>query len=212
MQNYHKNKNTEKTERVTAITRLEKLHPHKTILYLAIFGSSLVFLFMVASFTASHQEPGAFINFEFPKAFVVSLVLLLLSSYTMTKVLPAFLRDDLNVVKNSLGITLLLGVAFTISQYVGWSELYHSGIYLSGRASGAYLYIISGLHVLHLAAGLVFLTLVYTQLSSISRDPVKALILVTNPYQKVKLEMLTIYWHFVDVLWLLLFFYFLFSF
>lgn len=210
MQNYHKN--TEKAERVNAIERLEKLHPHKTLLYLAIFGSTLVFLFMIVSYTISHRGPETFINFEFPKAFIVSLVLLLFSSYTITKVLPAFLREDLKVVRNSLGITLLLGVAFTISQYVGWAELYRSGIYLSGKASGAYLYVISGLHVLHLAAGLVFLTVVYTQLSAVSRDPVKTLIMVTNPYQKIKLEMLAAYWHFVDALWLILFFYFLFSF
>jgi cytochrome c oxidase subunit 3 len=210
MQNYHKN--TEKTERDNAIARLEKLHPHKTLLYLAIFGSTLVFLFMIISYTISHRDPSAFINFEFPKAFVVSLVLLLFSSYTMTRVLPAFAKDDLKTVRNSLGITLLLGVAFTISQYIGWSELYHSGIYLSGKASGAYLYVISGLHVLHLAAGLVFLTVIYTQMSAVSRDPVKMLILITNPYQKIKLEMLTAYWHFVDALWLILFFYFLFSF
>nr|WKN39123.1 cytochrome c oxidase subunit 3 [Tunicatimonas sp. TK19036] len=210
MQNYHKN--TEKTERATAIARLEKLHPHKTILYLAIFGSSLVFLFMILSYTASQHDADVFINFKFPKAFIVSLVLLLFSSYAISKVLPAFLKDDLKLARHSLGITLLLGVAFTISQYIGWSELYHSGIYLSGKASGAYLYVISGLHVLHLAAGLVFLTVVYTRLSSVSRDPVKTLILVTNPYQRIRLEMLTVYWHFVDALWLLLFFYFLFSF
>ncbi|MEQ9440736.1 MAG: cytochrome c oxidase subunit 3 [Cyclobacteriaceae bacterium] len=210
MQNYHKN--TEKTERATAITRLEKLHPHKTLLYLAIFGSSLIFLFMMVSYSMNQRNADTFIHLEFPKAFVVSMVLLLFSSFTMTKVLPAFLKDDLMAVRHLLGITLLLGVAFTISQYIGWSELYHSGIYLSGKASGAYLYVISGLHVLHLAAGLLFLTVVYTQLSSISHDPVKMLIMVTNPYQKIRLEMLTAYWHFVDALWLLLFFYFLFSF
>ncbi|MGB3587026.1 MAG: cytochrome c oxidase subunit 3 [Tunicatimonas sp.] len=210
MQNYHKN--TEKAERDNAITRLEKLHPHKTLLYLAIFGSSLVCLFMVVSYTMSQRNADVFINFEFPKTFVVSLVLLMFSSYTMTRVVPAFLKDDLKSVKSLLGITLILGVAFTISQYVGWSELYHSGIYLSGEASGAYLYVISGLHVLHLAAGLVVLTVMYTQISNVSRDPVKMLITVTNPYQRIKLEMLATYWHFVDALWLILFFYFLFSF
>ena len=210
MQNYHKN--TEKAERNNAITRLEQLHPHKTLLYLAIFGSSLLFVFLIVSYSLSLRDADIFFNFAFPKAFIVSLVLLLFSSYTMTRVVPAFVKDDLTTVKNSLGLTLLLGIAFTISQYVGWAELYRSGIYLSGEASGAYLYVISGLHVFHLAGGLVVLTIMYTQLSAISRDPVKKLIMVTNPYQKIKLEMLASYWHFVDALWLILFFYFLFSF
>jgi len=36
--------------------------------------------------------------------------------------------------------------------------------------------------------------------------------MVTNPYQRIRLEMLTTYWHFIDILWVGLFFYFLFSF
>ena len=157
-------------------------------------------------------DADTFINFRFPKAFIVSLVLLLFSSFSISKALTAFREDDMKALKHALGITLVLGLAFTISQYVGWYELNQANIYLSGQVSGSYLYVISGLHVLHLAAGLVFLTMTYTQVSSITRDPVKQLIMVTNPYQRVKLEMLTVYWHFVDALWVVLFFYFLFSF
>ena len=208
MQN--QNKNTKKVAPQTVMGRLEQLHPHKTLLYLAIFGSSLVFGFMIIAYTVGETPQD--IHFTFPKAFIVSLVLLLLSSYFIGKAVPAFREDDMVTLKNSLGITLLLGTAFTISQYVGWYELKQSGIYLSGHKSGAYLYVISGLHVLHLAIGLVFLTMMYTQMSTVARNPVKRLIMVTNPYQRIRLEMLTTYWHFIDVLWVGLFFYFLFSF
>ena len=209
MQN--QDKNTKKEAQQTVISRLEKLHPHKTLLYLSIFGSSLLFAFLITAY-AMKTDVDTFINFRFPKAFIVSLVLLLFSSFSISKALVAFREDDMKGLKHSLGITLVLGLAFTISQYVGWYELNQSNIYLSGEVSGSYLYVISGLHVLHLAAGLVFLTMMYTQISNISRDPVKQLIMVTNPYQRIKLEMLTVYWHFVDALWVVLFFYFLFSF
>ena len=209
MQN--QDKNTKKEAQQTVISRLEKLHPHKTLLYLSIFGSSLLFIFLITAY-AVRTDTETFINFRFPKAFIVSLVLLLFSSFYISKALTAFRADDMRGLKHSLGITLVLGLAFTISQYVGWYELNQSNIYLSGEVSGSYLYIISGLHVLHLAAGLVFLTMMYTQISNVSRDPVKQLIMITNPYQRIKLEMLTVYWHFVDALWVVLFFYFLFSF
>ena len=208
MQN--QNKNTKKAAPQTVMSRLEQLHPHKTLLYLAIFGSTLIFAFMIIAYSTG--EANAYIHFEMPKAFIVSLVLLLFSSYFIAKATSAFEEDDMAALKNSLGITLLLGTAFTISQYVGWYELKQSGIYLSGYKSGAYLYVISGLHVLHLTIGLVFLTMMYTQISTIARNPVKRLIMVTNPYQRIRLEMLTTYWHFIDVLWVGLFFYFLFSF
>jgi cytochrome c oxidase subunit 3 len=166
---------------------------------------------MVTAYTFSRPEED-FANFIMPKSFIISLVLLLFSSFFISKVLPAFKKDDMKAVRRSLEITLLLGLAFTISQYVGWYEMNRSGIHLSGKDSGAYLYVVSGLHVLHLAAGLVFLTMTYTRVSTISRDPVKSLIMVTNPYQRIRLEMLTTYWHFIDILWVGLFFYFLFSF
>jgi cytochrome c oxidase subunit 3 len=210
MQQQNKN-NTGEKQKETTIARLEKIHPHKMLLYLSIFGSSLIFIFMITAYTVSRPEED-FVNFTMPKSFIVSLVVLLLSSFFVSKVLPAFKKDKIKEVKRALEITLLLGLAFTICQYVGWYEMNRSGIYLSGKDSGAYLYVISGLHVLHLAGGLAFLTLTYTKVNTISRDPVKALIMVTNPYQRIRLEMLTTYWHFVDILWVVLFFYFLFSF
>lgn len=203
--------NTDQKKKESTIARLERVHPHKMLLYLSIFGSSLIFLFMITAYTFSRPE-GELVNFSMPKSFIVSLVLLLFSSFFISKVLPAFKKDNVKEVKRSLEITLLLGLTFTISQYVGWYEMNRSGIYLSGEESGAYLYVISGLHVLHLAAGLAFLTLTYTKVSTIYRDPVKSLIMVTNPYQRIRLEMLTTYWHFIDILWIGLFFYFLFSF
>ena len=209
MQN--QDKNTKKAAQQTVIGRLERLHPHKTMLYLAIFGSCLLFGFLIAAYTLK-TDANTFIDFRFPKAFIVSLFLLLLSSFSISKALTAFREDNMVNLKHTLGITLALGLSFTISQYVGWYELNQSNIYLSGEVSGSYLYVISGLHVLHLAAGLVFLTMMYTQVSNVSRDPVRQLMMVTNPYQRIKLEMLTVYWHFIDALWVVLFFYFLFSF
>ncbi|WPP48116.1 cytochrome c oxidase subunit 3 [Catalinimonas niigatensis] len=203
--------NTEEKRRETAMARLEKIHPHKMLLYLAIFGSSLVFLFMITAYTFSRPEED-FSSFAMPKSFVVSLVILLLSSFAISKALPAFKKDNIKEVRRAVEIALLLGLGFTISQYIGWYELNSSGIHLTGKDSGAYLYIISGLHILHLAGGLVFLTLAYTNINTVSRDPVKTLIVLTNPYERIRLEMLVAYWHFVDILWIVLFFYFLFSF
>ncbi len=181
-------------------------------LYLSIFGSCLIFLFLTFGHLSSRPDASDFISFKFPKAFVISLVLLLLSGYTMSRTLPAFVNDDMKALKWYLGATVLLGLSFTISQYIGWYELMRSGIYLSGKAAGSYLYVITGLHILHLAGGLVALTLYYTRISRISRDAVRTLILVTNPYEKMRLEMLKTYWQFIDIIWIFLFFYFLFVF
>lgn len=194
------------------LSKLEKIHPHIMFTYLSMFGSALIFLFMIIAYSLNKPDVSDFLNFQFPKAFIVSLVLLLISSFTISKAVPAFVRGNFSELKKSLGLTLFLSVTFTVSQYFGWYELTETGVYLEGRASGAYLYVISGLHIVHLVAGIALLSAVFFQISASTKDPVKQLMAETNPYQKIKLEVLTMYWHYMDILWVFLFFYFLFSF
>ena len=192
--------------------RIEKMHPHKMLLYLGIVGSSLIFLFMVIAYTISKPPSELLQDFSMPKAFICSTVLLILSGFSSSKIVEAYKKDQIFKLKNTVGITLLLGIGFAVSQYIGWLELQESGIYFAGKASGSFLYVISGLHVLHLFAGLGFLTYLFFYTYWVSKDPVRSLIMVTNPYQKIKLQIFSIYWQFLDILWVILFFYFLFAF
>lgn len=205
-------KNIKKQIQETTFQKIEKLHPHKLFLYLAILGSSLIFIFMITAYTTSKPDASHFENFTFPKAFIVSTFILMLSSFTISKVTQLYTEDNLKQLRNHLGFTFILGLGFTLSQYMGWKQLDNAGIYFTGDASGAYLYVISGLHLVHLMAGLIFVGYLFFQSIQICKDPIKSLLMVTNPYDKLKLEMVTTYWHYMDFLWVVLFFYFLFSF
>lgn len=214
MQPYHNRKITDGGAQAT-LEKIERLHPHKMLLYLAIFGSSLIFLFMLIAFTASNGHPAiqeSGIQLSIPKAFIFSTLVLMISSYFVSRFMRAFEQENMKKLRNMLGITVVLGFVFTISQYWGWHQLEQAGHGLSGISSGAYLYIISGLHILHLVGAMFFMTHQFIRISSIAADPVKTLITVTNPYQKMKLGMLATYWHFMDFLWIGLFLYFLFWF
>lgn len=147
-----------------------------------------------------------------PKAFMISSIIIAISSFSISKALPAFKNDKVKVLERSLGMTLLLGLLFSLFQYIGWVQLTESGIYLNGTPAGSYLYVISGLHVIHLIAGMLALLYMYLKSLKARKDAVKSLILVTNPFQKMRLEMLTVYWHFMDALWLLMFLYFVLTF
>lgn len=212
MQPFH-NRKIKDTRESTTLEKIEKLHPHKMLLYLAIFGSSLIFAFMLIAFTASYTAPGPEQPvFVMPKAFIFSTLILLFSSYFVTHFLKLYHNDEMKKLRNYLGITVVFGFLFTICQYWGWHQLENTGYGLTGMTSGAYLFVISGLHILHLVGGIFFLTYQFICISRVAGDPVKSLILVTNPYQKLKMEMLTTYWHFLDILWVSLFLYFLFMF
>ena len=213
MQPFH-NRKISDTNSSTTLEKIEKLHPHKMLLYLAIIGSSLIFLFMLVAFTATHTgaEVRESLKFTMPKAFIFSSLIILFSSYFVSRFLRAYENEDMKKLRNMLGITVILGIVFTLSQYWGWHQLEQSGYGLTGITSGAYLYVLSGIHILHLVGGIFFMTYQFIKVSRVANDSVKCLIMVTNPYQKMKFEMLATYWHFIDFLWLSMFLYFLFMF
>lgn len=198
--------------RQEAYRKMEQLHPHQLLLYVSMIGSAIIFLFMIVAFAVSRPEAADFVKIQFPKSFVISTLILLLSSFSISKVVPAFEKDDVEELKKWMGITFLLGLLFAVSQVTGWKELQRSSIYFTGARSGAYLYVISGLHVLHMAGVMVFLLMSLMHCHKASKDVVKQLVYSTTPYEKIKLKMLTDFWHFADVLWVVLFLYFLFTF
>lgn len=201
-----KNKQQEST-----FQRIERMHPHKMLLYLGIIGSSLIFLFMVIAYSISKPQGGFLEGFIMPKAFVLSTVILIFSGFVSSKLQTFYNEDKIHSLKKALALTLFLGTCFAVCQYIGWKELSTSGIYLAGKASGSFLYVLTGLHVVHLVGGLLFLTYLLANTIWVSKDPIRTLIMVTNPYEKIKLQIFAVYWQFLDVLWLVLFFYFLFA-
>ena len=198
--------------RKEAFRKMEQMHPHEVLVYVSLIGSAVIFLFTIIAFTISKPIQAEFLKFEFPKSFIVSTFILLLSSYSITRVLPAYLQDNLDELKKWLGITFLLALTFASFQVAGWKELQSHNILFTGERSGAYLYVISGLHVIHMLGMMGFLLYLLLEAHQTSKDVVKHLVYSTNPYQKVKFKLLSNCWHFIDAVWILIFFYFLFSF
>ncbi len=195
-----------------ALKRIESLHPHLVLLYVSMIGSAVIFLFTMVAFTVSKPSSADFLKIEFPKSFIISSFVILLSSYTVSRVLPSFEKDDLDEIKKWLGLTVLLGLIFSAVQITGWKELESNDILFAGHRSGAYLYVISGLHIIHVLGIIIYGVVLLMECHHTSKDVVKHLVYTTNPYQKVKFKILTDFWHFIDVVWVILFFYFLFSF
>ncbi len=195
----------------STMERIEKLHPYQLILYLSLMGSGIIFLFLLIANFATRPADLALENFKLPKQFVVSTVIIILSSYVMSTVNKLFREEKLITLRNNLGIGLILALAFAISQYAGWLSMVHQGILFEGRTGGVYLYILSGLHLIHMIGGIIFLLLIFIEIAKMSKDPIKSLVGTTNPYHKLKMNLLVTYWHYLDITWVLVFFYFLFS-
>jgi len=95
-----------------------------------------------------------------------------------------------------LGLTLLLGLGFCGGQYAAWRNLMSHGIYLSGTPSSSFFYVATGLHAVHLLAGI--LALLYGAMVIYKRQGLDR--------RRVTLDVTSWYWHSMTVLWVYLLF------
>ena len=86
-----------------------------------------------------------------------------------------------------------------LTQYLGFSELWMQKITFSESVAGSFFYVISGVHGLHVLGGVIALMVIFARAFSSS----------TRYYRSNPIEVVSIYWHFVDVLWLYLFVFFI---
>ena len=199
-------------ESLTWFQRIERMHPYETLLYLGMLGSGLIFLFLAVAFVFSglHQLEG--FNRHIPVAFLISTFLLVLSGYTASKMRLYYQEEKIPQLESALRNTFFLGLAFTLLQFAGWKELDSMGVNFTGIPSGSFLFVLSGIHVFHLLGAMIFALILLFQLRKTQEDGIRKLVLVTNPFEKMRIRLFTVYWHFMDVIWLILFLLFTLSF
>lgn len=200
-----------KNEPKTWLQKLESLHPYEMLLYLGMVGSGLIFLFLVVAFLFSGLNQLAGLNMKMPIAFLISTFLLILSGYTATKMRLSYQEGDTKKLQVSLRNTIILGIAFTLFQFIGWVELSDMGIKFTGIPSGSFLFVLSGIHIFHLLGAMIFAGILLVQLRKYERDQIKNMVLLVNPYEKMRIRLFTFYWHFMDGIWLILFLLFVLS-
>ncbi|HMS52142.1 MAG TPA: cytochrome c oxidase subunit 3 [Chitinophagales bacterium] len=103
-----------------------------------------------------------------------------------------------------LGTTSFLGLGFLVTQVLAWKELTSYGILLNGNPSGSFLYLISGLHLFHVLGGVVAMLILFIKAFSLNHDPISQAKRSINPNNGLGLKLMSIYWHFIGILWIYL--------
>lgn len=171
----------------------DRIHPHKFSLWIAL--ASIIMMF--TGFTSAYlvkRNMANWTTFELPRIFWYSTAVIIFSSITIIFSRNYFRQREMKQYRLWLAVTLALGIAFVCMQYIGFSELWHSGITLTKNVSFSFLYIIVGLHALHVVGGVVALMIVLVKAYSIKR----------KNYDIVPVDLMNTYWHFVDILWIYL--------
>jgi cytochrome c oxidase subunit 3 len=122
-------------------------------------------------------------------------IMLVLSSFTCQFAVWAIRRDDRTGFIRNIGVTFVIGIVFLIMQAIDYVELGHEGLTLSSGVYGTTYFTLTGFHGAHVFAGVIMLGVVLYrgmagQFSARHHDAVEAT---------------SLYWHFVDVVWVLLF-------
>lgn len=184
-----------------------RVHPYRFALWLGLASIVMIFAGLTSAYVV-RQSSGNWVDFVLPQAFAWSIALVMLSSVAIQWAYIAFSRENLRQYKTALSLALMFGVAFMVSQFLGWQKMQDIGIYLTGNPSGAFVYVISYVHAAHVIGGLLFIAIFLVKAILLNRNPAKVLILKADSSRKVKVELITTYWHFVGAIWIYLYTFF----
>lgn len=176
-----------------------KIHPHKFILWVAIASIVMMFAGLTSAFIVKSNLVG-WKNIEMPKVFWFSTAAIVLSSLTVASALRSFKQREMQQYRVLIAVTFVLGITFVVLQWFGFQNLWEQHIRFKGSAgAGQFLYVIFGLHALHVIGGIIALLVLFF----------KAFFGKIKLYSSVPVEVAATYWHFVDILWIYLLVFFI---
>ncbi len=169
----------------------------KPLLYISMVGMLMIFASLTSAYIV-RQKKGDWLNFELPQMFYISTAIIIISSVSINWALAAAKKNDFKSVKWAALTTLLLGIAFTITQFQAWGALVDQKVFFAGKysnASGSFLYVLTGLHLAHLFGGIIAVFVVW----------IKSIQQKYNSENLLGIRLCAIFWHFLDLLWIYLF-------
>jgi cytochrome c oxidase subunit III len=178
---------------IVAMEQRKKIHPHKFTLWVGIGSLVMMFAGLTSAYIVKRNQAN-WQTFELPAFFWYSTVAIVLSSITIYLAEKAFKQREMQKYRRLLSVTVVLGVLFIVFQSLGFQQFWKHGLPLGKNVSSDFLYVIVGLHAAHVLGGIIALLVLFA----------KAFSSKTRNYNSVPVELVSTYWHFVDILWIYL--------
>lgn len=174
---------------------------YKLMIWFGMISIVMIFAGLVSAFIVSSSRKDWFNDLVMPSGFLWSTFIIVLSSITFQLSLTFIKKNNKQATTLLLLATFALGIVFAYLQYFGFKQFAAQGFYVTGPSSNvtvSMIIIIIFMHLVHLFGGLIsLLVIIYNQFKQ-----------KYNSVQHSGIELGTIYWHFLGVLWLLLFLFF----
>lgn len=170
----------------------------KMMLWFGIISLVMSFAGWTSAFVVSSARPDWLKDFVLPNAFIISTIVIILSSITFILAKRAVKNNNRQQTTIWLLTTLVLGVVFISNQFTGFQQIIDLGYNFTGPTSNvtmSYIYLIAMVHILHVIVGLFcLLVVIYNHFKQ-----------KYNATNMLGFELAATFWHFIDILWVYLF-------
>jgi cytochrome c oxidase subunit 3 len=167
-------------------------------MWVALASIAMLFTALSSAYVVRSGSSNDWAKIAMPKVLLLSTGLILVSSATLELSRRDLKRALFAGHGHWLLVTMLLGLGFLFTQLVAWRQLAAQGVYLSSNPHSSFFYLLTAAHAVHLAGGLFALVFLWLR-SRLSRE------VKVSPTRQASTDAVTIYWHFMDALWIYLF-------
>jgi len=167
--------------------------------WVAIAGVLMLFTALASAYIVRSASGNDWQPLVLPKVLWLSSALIIVSSLTMELSRRSLKAQNDRGYGRWLGNTLLLGIGFVVAQLMAWRQLVRQGVYMASNPHSSFFYLFTATHGIHLCGGLIGLS--YLLLRTRKKTGT-----VEGELKRIgAADATSIYWHFMDVLWLALF-------
>jgi len=185
------------TPPVAPTRKKNKLHAKEFLLWTFLVSVFMIFAGLTSAVIVRRSD-GNWLEYVLPSAFWWSTALVFLSSISLQWSLGRARRDELGQLKVGLAVTMITGLLFLLSQWIAFRQMVEIGLYLVGNPATSFLYVITGLHALHMLSAIIVLFVIFVQVFSYK----------VHSKNMLSIRLGTLYWHFLGVLWIYLYIFF----
>ncbi|HXN25817.1 MAG TPA: heme-copper oxidase subunit III [Candidatus Acidoferrales bacterium] len=164
-----------------------------TGMFIGLAGILMFFMAFVSAYIVRKGMPASgWIPLQVPRLLWLNTLVLIASSFTLARAHSCFTAKDEDGFRHWWATTTILGTLFVAGQILAWRQLAAEGIFLASNPSSSFFYVFTGAHGLHLLGGI--LALLYVQFRATRKVA-----------RGTAIEVVSMYWHFMDGLWVFLF-------
>jgi cytochrome c oxidase subunit 3 len=160
---------------------------------------TMTFGAMIAVFLVRSTSPIFWGNIRLPHTLWVTTLLLLASSATYESARNQLLKNNQDEFFRLTAWTAGLGIAFLVGQILAWFQVLHQGIILARNPHSWFIFLFTGLHGLHIVAGLAGLLYLLKRTYEPASGPKYQM------HTKAVASAVAVFWHYLDFIWVLLF-------